>query len=106
MILDQDAQYRRAILTFIRTMVGPVDYSDPPPGFMPPSLDVEGMTVDERHLASWDAAELMRDIDPHAAGYADGANYAARMCAFEFSDQPGYEPSWHPDLGPQWDLDE
>lgn len=78
MTSDPDAQYRRDILTFIRAMTGPVDHSNPPPGVLPPSLDVEGMTPDERLLARWDAAELMRGTDPYAAGAADAVDHVAR----------------------------
>lgn len=106
MTLGPDAQYRRDILRFNRAMIGPVDHSNPPADLLPPSLDDEGMTPDERLLAMWDAAVLMRDTDPHAAGSADVIDHAARVFATQYSDQPGYEPSWHPDLGPQLDLDE
>lgn len=102
MTSDPDAQYRRDILTFIRAMTGPVDHSNPPPGVLPPSLDVEGMTPDERLLARWDAAELMRGTDPYAAGAADAVDHVARVLAAEYSDQPGYEPSWRPDGPPDW----
>lgn len=106
MTLDPGAQYRRDILRFVRAAIGPVDHSNPPPDVLPPSLDDDAMTPDERLLARWDAAELMRDTDPRAAGAADGIDEAVRVLAAQYADQPGYDLSWHPDLGPQWDWGE
>lgn len=42
-------------------------------------------------LEEWQAAEQMRDIDPHAAGYADGLVDGLKIAAARFQHHPDYD---------------
>lgn len=75
------------------------------------------------HIAEWDPARVLREIDAKRkllaewkladaegkypdfmGGYSSGLDYAVQLAAVAYADRPGYDPEWAPRS--QWGLPE